>query len=94
MDNFDNELGKLLAQAEKVEEKAKLDYETAIFLDNQAKKLEMIIDHPSTSDEQKEDAMKKLEILYGRIQRELKESNSEMKQIESQLLALFKKRWL
>lgn len=95
--NFDDELGKLLIRAENVEIKAKLDIETAVFFDNQAKKLEMILDHPLTSEKQKQDAMKNLETLYGRIQKELNglnENGSEMEKIEAEFLALFNKRWL
>jgi len=79
------EINRILKKAEALEEKAKLDFETAIFLDNEVIKLEAIIDNPKTLPEEKESAMIKLEALHKRILIELNEESNQHELLEKEL---------
>lgn len=69
--NYNKELNRLIAEANQIEEKSKLDLDTIKFLDKEALKLEEIIDSPNSTSQQIKDAVIKLETLYKRIEREM-----------------------
>jgi hypothetical protein len=85
---YEKETTRLLNEALKLEEKAKLDLKTAEFFDREACKLESILEDEDTTDEQTFDAMLKLKALYNRIKIELNEPNSGAIRIERELLVL------
>lgn len=89
--HYDKEIDRLLGEATKIQEKAQLDYDTAIFLDNEAIQLEKVVDCVNSTKEQIEDAMKKLETLYKRIENELGHAHDDdmaLLKIENELLIL------
>jgi len=89
--HYNKEINRLLKEATKIREKTQLDYDTAIFLDNEAIQLEKIIDCVNSTKEQVEDAMKKLEALYKRIENELGHTHDDdaaLLQIENELFIL------
>lgn len=89
--HYDREVNRLLEQVTKITEKTQLDYDTAMFLDKEAVQLEQIIDCVNSTREQIEDAMKKLEALYKRIENELDHTHDDdaaLLQIENELLIL------
>jgi len=88
---YDKEANRLFNEANKLREKAELDLKTAKFFDAESKKLEMILDNEEATDEQKENALIKLEALYKRILIELNEPNNESIRIERELLVLHNK---
>jgi hypothetical protein len=79
------EIDRLLNKAVALREKAELDLTTAVFLDNEAIKLEAIVDNPKTLPEEKESAMIKLEALNHRILIELNEKSNEQEKLEKEL---------
>ena len=85
---YDKETSRILTEAIKLKQKAILDLDTAIFFDEEAKKLENIIDDPNSTEDQIDDAMVKLVRLNARIQVELRETDDEAIRIERELLVL------
>ena len=85
---YDKEANRLFSEADKLREKAELDLKTAEFFDAESKKLEMVLDDEEATDDQKEDALIKLEALYKRILIELNEPSNESIRIERELLVL------
>lgn len=84
------EINRILKNAVALEEKAQLDLDTAEFLNNEAIKLETIIDNPKTLPEEKESAMVKLEALHKRILIELNEDTNRQDQLEKELSTFIK----
>lgn len=72
--HYDKEINRLVSEADQLTQKYILDLDTAKFLDNEASKLEQIIDSVGSTREQIEEAVAKLNILYKRIEREMKEA--------------------
>ena len=88
---YDQKVDKLINEANRLVKQETIGYETAIFLDKEATKLEMIILNDNSSDEEKESASEKLEILYSRIKYEMSHSgdnDNETKRIENELKLL------
>jgi hypothetical protein len=85
---YNKEVSRILTEARKLEEKAKLDLETAIFFDNKAKELESILDDPNSTQDQIDNTLVELAALNLRIQVELREGNEEAIRIERELLVL------
>jgi hypothetical protein len=84
------EFNRILKKAEVLEQKAQLDFDTALFLDNEVTKLEAILDNPETSPEGKELAMVKLNALHKRILLELNEESDSVELLEKEMNAFFK----
>jgi hypothetical protein len=88
---YDKEINRLIDEAIQLEEKEQIGYDTAVFLDTEAKKLEEIIENPDTEEKEREIAITKLNILFGKIKNEMNHSNDNdciSLRIESELLAL------
>ena len=89
--HYENEIDRLIIAAKELEEKEQIGYDTAVFLDKEAKKLENCIEDPNTTEEEKEIAINKLNVLFGRIKSEIEHSSDndeEALQIEKELVAL------
>ena len=86
----DGEIDRILAEAVAIKEKAELDLNTALFFDNEATKLEAIVDNPKTLPEDKEQAMIKLAALYKRILIELNEEPTAIDEVEKDLNTFIK----
>ena len=82
---FNKEIDRILKESVALEEKAKLDLETAEFLNNEVIKLETIIDDIKTLPEEKESAFIKLEALHKRLLIELNENTSTQDRLEHEL---------
>ena len=92
---YDREINRLIAETQKLTEKSQLDLDTSNFLDNEALKLEEIIENPNSTREQIEESVIKLEALYNRIEREMAATithDLKMNQIEKELNILRKQR--
>ena len=85
---YDKETSRILTEAIKLKEKARLDLDTAIFFEEEEKKLENILDDSDSTEDQVDDALVKLVGLNARIQVELRDTDDEALRIERELLVL------
>lgn len=79
---YDKEMNRLITEAQNLVEKSRLDLDTAKFLDNEALKLEEIIDDTNSTREQLEESVAKLDALYNRIEREMVEAIGHDKRVD------------
>lgn len=89
--HYGQEIDRLIIAAKELEEKEQIGYDTAIFLDQEAKKLEECIEDLNTTETERENVINKLNVLFGRIRSEIEHSSDnddESLRIEKELLAL------
>lgn len=89
-DQQTKEIDRILKEAVALREKSQLDLDTAEFLNDEAMKLEAIVDDSESRPEEKESAMVKLEALNKRILIELNESTDRLDKMEEDFNALIK----
>lgn len=85
------EANRLKCRLDEIEDKAKMELTTANFLQQQANRLIFEYNHPSTTFERKEQIVKEMESLQGRMFAEAKnipKDNEEMLAIHNRIIEL------